>query len=65
VSIELVAFSVTTRTCPFGVNWIWAGPTEAPLSGRVEPAIGVSTPCASTRKPLMVPALWASPAFRT
>ena len=49
VEIVFEAFSVTARILPVGFNEIWAGPTPAPLSGRVEPSMGNRRPNGPTR----------------
>src|SRR5947209_843734 len=54
VSMRLVAFSVTTRTCPVGSNETCAGTAPA-LSACVDPAMGVGTPPEVSQKPEIEP----------
>src|SRR2546427_9340878 len=54
VSMRLVVFSVTTRTCPVGSNETCAGTAPA-LSACVDPAMGVRTPPDVSQKPEIEP----------
>src|SRR5205823_5898331 len=62
VSIMSVAFSVTTRCLPSGVNWICAGAGLGALSGCVDPSM-CERPPVEIRKPETFAGVCASPAL--
>ena len=58
MSIVWVAFSVTARILPFGLNATCAAPTPAPDSARSEFGSFVSVPSSVMRTPWIVSAPW-------